>query len=69
MSVLAAFAAAVPALAQEPGAAPSAGDVLARPAPSVDELMKRLETLEDRNKELEARVTDLSREQGEEWLC
>jgi hypothetical protein len=68
MSVLAAFAAAVPALAQEPGAAPSAGDVLARPAPSVDELMKRLETLEDRNKELEARVTDLSREQGEEWL-
>lgn len=70
MSVCAALAAALPVLAQGPADAPSqaAGDVLARPAPSVDELMKRLETLEDRNKELEARVTDLSREQGEEWL-
>ena len=53
------------ALAQD--VASSAG-VLDKPAPSVDELMKRLETLEDRNRELEARVTDLSREQGEEWL-
>ena len=53
------------ALAQD--AVPSAG-VLDKPAPSVDELMKRLETLEDRNRELESRVTDLSREQGEEWL-
>ncbi|MEI6474715.1 MAG: hypothetical protein WCO75_04925 [Planctomycetota bacterium] len=49
----------------DPGAA---GDVLARPAPGVDELMKRLETLEDRNRELETRVTDLNRQQGEEWL-
>ena len=46
----------------------ASGDVLARPAPSVDELMKRLDTLEDRNRELEARVTDLNRQQGEEWL-
>jgi hypothetical protein len=30
--------------------------------------MKRLETLEDRNRELEGRVTDLNRQQGEEWL-
>ena len=44
------------------------GDVLARPAPSVDELLKRLETLEDRNRELEQKVTDLNRAQGEEWL-
>ena len=49
----------------DPGAS---GDVLARPAPGVDELMKRLETLEDRNRELEGRVTDLNRQQGEEWL-
>jgi hypothetical protein len=46
----------------------ASGDVLSRPAPSVEELMKRLETLEDRNRELETRVTDLTREQGEEWL-
>ena len=70
MLVCAALAAGVPASAQDaaPGPGGTPGDVLARPAPSVDELMKRLETLEDRNKELEARVTDLSREQGEEWL-
>jgi hypothetical protein len=71
MSVCAALVAAVPALAQDAPAAPAqpaAGDVLARPAPSVDELMKRLETLEDRNRELETRVTDLTRQQGEEWL-
>jgi len=71
MSVCAALVAAVPALAQDAPAAPAqpaGGDVLSRPAPSVDELMKRLETLEDRNRELEARVTDLTREQGEEWL-
>jgi len=55
------------AMAQSADPAAS-GDVLARPAPSVDELMKRLDTLEDRNRELEARVTDLNRQQGEEWL-
>ena len=58
------------AWAQEPAVVDpgAAGDVLARPAPGVDELMKRLETLEDRNRELEGRVTDLNRQQGEEWL-
>ncbi len=59
--------------AQTPAAQPAQstgdpGDVLARPAPSVDELLKRLEMLEDRNRELENKVTDLNRQQGEEWL-
>ena len=49
-------------------AAPGAGGVLDRPEPSVSDLLKRLDTLEERNKELETRVTELTREQGEEWL-
>lgn len=36
--------------------------------PSIDELLRRLDTLEDRNRELEQRVTDLSQQQGESWL-
>ena len=64
------IAGATHAWAQEPATLDpgAAGDVLSRPAPGVDELMKRLETLEDRNRELEGRVTDLNRQQGEEWL-
>ena len=50
------------------GAAPVSGGVLDRPEPSVSDLLKRLDTLEERNKELETRVTELTREQGEEWL-
>lgn len=42
----------------EPGAQP----------PSTEELLKRLESLEERNKELETRVTDLTRQQGETWI-
>ena len=34
----------------------------------VAELLKRLDMLEERNRELESKVTDLSRQQGEEWL-
>ena len=62
------------AAAQDPAGQPATaapavqGDVLARQAPSVDELLKRLEALEDRNRELEDKVTDLNRQQGEEWL-
>ena len=72
-SVAIALAGAGAASAQDPAsgtapAAPASGDVLARPAPRVDELMKRLDSLEERNRELETRVTDLSRQQGEEWL-
>jgi hypothetical protein len=36
--------------------------------PSIDELLRRLDTLEDRNRELEQRVADLSQQQGETWL-
>ncbi len=36
--------------------------------PGVAELLKRLDVLEERNRELEAKVTDLNRQQGEEWL-
>ncbi|MFM8639767.1 MAG: hypothetical protein ACKOEL_03915 [Planctomycetota bacterium] len=64
-AALAAAAMAGVAVAQD---AVATGGVLDQPAPSVDDLMKRLESLEDRNRELEARVTDLSRQQGEEWL-
>lgn len=64
-AALAAAAMAGAAVAQD---AVATGGVLDQPAPSVDDLMKRLESLEDRNRELEARVTDLSRQQGEEWL-
>lgn len=70
-SAAAAVALAGSAFGQATGASPAApasGGVLDRPAPSVDELMKRLDVLEDRNRELETKVTDLSRQQGEEWL-
>ncbi|MBU3684697.1 MAG: hypothetical protein FGM39_11935, partial [Phycisphaerales bacterium] len=42
--------------------------VLDKPEPSVSDLLKRLDVLEERNKELEGKVTDLTRQQGEEWL-
>lgn len=55
--------------AAPPAAAPApSGDVLNRPKPSSDDLLKRLETIEDRNRELEQKVADLTRQQGEEWL-
>lgn len=38
------------------------------PPSEVDRLLRRLDTLEDRNRELEQRVTDLSLQQGETWL-
>ncbi len=48
--------------------APAGGGVLDKPEPSVSDLLKRLDVLEERNKELEGKVTDLTRQQGEEWL-
>jgi hypothetical protein len=66
LACLVASVAGAPAVAQDP--APASGGVLDRPEPSVSDLLKRLDTLEERNKELETRVTELTREQGEEWL-
>jgi hypothetical protein len=66
LALLVASVAGAPAVAQDP--APASGGVLDRPEPSVSDLLKRLDTLEERNKELETRVTELTREQGEEWL-
>lgn len=52
-----------------PPAAPApSGASQAEQKPSVDELMKRMEALEERNRELESRVTDLNKQQGEQWL-
>ena len=74
LACLLASVAGAAAVAQSPAggasapAAPGAGGVLDRPDPSVSDLLKRLDTLEERNKELETRVTELTREQGEEWM-
>jgi hypothetical protein len=54
------------AAADAPG--PAGNGVLDRPEPSVSDLLKRLDVLEERNKDLEGKVTDLTRQQGEEWL-
>ncbi|MFM8785998.1 MAG: hypothetical protein ACKOFI_12895, partial [Phycisphaerales bacterium] len=66
VAALAAPAAVGQAAADAPG--PAGGGVLDRPEPSVSDLLKRLDVLEERNKELEGKVTDLTRQQGEEWL-
>lgn len=37
-------------------------------APAIDELLRRLDALEDRNRELEQRVSELNAQQGETWV-
>jgi hypothetical protein len=61
-------AATVAALAAPAAVGQAADGVLDKPEPSVSDLLKRLDVLEERNKELEGKVTDLTRQQGEEWL-
>ncbi|MBU3684513.1 MAG: hypothetical protein FGM39_10965 [Phycisphaerales bacterium] len=61
-------AATVAALAAPAAMGQAADGVLDKPEPSVSDLLKRLDVLEERNKELEGKVTDLTRQQGEEWL-
>ncbi|MBU3683833.1 MAG: hypothetical protein FGM39_07475 [Phycisphaerales bacterium] len=68
-SATALVAAATMAALAAPAAMGQAADgVLDKPEPSVADLLKRLDVLEERNKELEGKVTDLTRQQGEEWL-
>jgi hypothetical protein len=66
VAALAAPTALGQAAADAPG--PAGNGVLDRPEPSVSDLLKRLDVLEERNKDLEGKVTDLTRQQGEEWL-
>ena len=65
VAALAAPTALGQAAADAPG--PAGNGVLDRPEPSVSDLLKRLDVLEERNKDLEGKVTDLTRQQGEEW--
>jgi hypothetical protein len=70
---LAAFAGALwlscgTAVAQETGTSATAPSGTPQQPPSIDELLRRLDTLEDRNRELEQRVTSLTQEQGEAWI-